>query len=214
VGIVFAFNNLLVYSCYAIAVAAIFDFLDGLAARMLKAYSPMGKELDSLADIVSFGVLPAIIIYNLFLQSPQIENISLYLNFSAFLIAIGSSLRLANFNIDERQSENFIGLPTPANAILIASLPLILADNDDLIAGFILNSYFLVFLSVLSFFLLLMPVQLMSLKFKTLGIDNNLFRYILLFSGLILILIFKLVAVPLIILLYIILSIIQFRIIK
>jgi CDP-diacylglycerol--serine O-phosphatidyltransferase len=117
VGIVLAFKGELVAASYAIFLSAIFDFFDGLASRVLKSFSGIGKDLDSLADVVSFGVLPAVIMYQLFLQGHQIDNVSTYLNFIAFLIAVFSALRLAKFNTDTRQSENFIGLPTPANAI-------------------------------------------------------------------------------------------------
>jgi CDP-diacylglycerol--serine O-phosphatidyltransferase len=212
-GIVLAFNGSLVLSCYTIIIAAIFDFFDGLAARVLNAYSPMGKELDSLADMVSFGFLPAAIVYQLFLQSFDPASGSAYITYVAFLIAVASALRLANFNIDERQTENFIGLPTPANAMLIASFPLIISEGGAL-SVIILNTYFLAGFSVVSSFLLIMELPLISLKFKNLGIADNLYRYILLFSGIILILIFKFAAVPIILFLYILLSIIQFRIIK
>ena len=211
VGIVFAFQGELVIAGYAILVAAIFDFFDGMVARLLKAYSEIGKELDSLADVVSFGVLPSVIIYQLFLQSPQVGNISQYLNFSAFLIAIFSALRLAKFNIDERQAENFIGLPTPANALLIASLPMILAQGNWFFSAYILNPFFLFIFSLGMSILLVTEIPLISLKFKNLKINDNLFRYILVVSGIVLILIFKFAAVPLIVFIYILLSLIQFR---
>ena len=126
IGIVFAFQENLIFAAYALFLAAIFDFFDGFASRVLQSFSGIGKDLDSLADMVSFGVLPAAIMYELFLQTHQIPKVSSWLNFIAFLIAVFSMLRLAKFNNDTRQAENFIGLPTPANAILIASLPFIL----------------------------------------------------------------------------------------
>ena len=203
---------MLVYSCYAMVIAAAFDFFDGLAARALRAYSDIGKELDSLADMVSFGLLPSVILYQLFLQAPQLDNISTYLNFSAFFVAIGSALRLAKFNTDTRQTENFIGLPTPANSLLIGSLPIIIAGDNIFLSAYILNAYFLFIFSLGSVLLMLMEVPLISLKFRNLSISDNLYRYILLFFSLILILIFKFAAVPIIIFLYIVLSLIQFRI--
>src|ERR1700733_1396523 len=112
VGIVLAFKGELIGAAYAIFLLAMFDYFDGLASRVLKSFSGIGKDLDSLADMVSFGVLPSVIIYELFLQAPQIDHISVYLNFIAFLISVFSALRLAKFNIDERQTEIFIGLPT------------------------------------------------------------------------------------------------------
>ena len=222
VGIVMAFNSELADSGYnnikyagiAILIASIFDFFDGFVARALKAYSEIGKELDSLADVVSFGVLPSVIIYQLFQQAPQLGMLSNYINYSAFFIAIFSALRLAKFNIDVRQNEHFIGLPTPANAILIASLPFIVTEGSSFLSAYVLNPFFLFLFSLGMGLLLVMELPLMSLKFKSLNTKDNLFRYILLFSAAVLILIFKFAAVPIIIFLYIVLSIIQFRLIR
>src|ERR1700712_2095160 len=143
VGIVFAFQGELIVAAYAIFLSAIFDFFDGLASRVLKSYSGIGKDLDSLADMVSFGVLPAVIMYQLFLEAHQINNVSTYLNFIAFLIPVFSALRLAKFNVDTRQAEHFIGMPTPANAILIASFPIIIGHNNRFYLPFLLNPYIL-----------------------------------------------------------------------
>ena len=214
VGIAYAFNNNLIYAGYAIVIAALFDFADGLIARALNVYSILGKELDSLADVISFGLLPSAIVYQLFLAAPQLGEISTYLNYSAFLIAMFSALRLAKFNIDVRQSDHFIGLPTPANALLIASLPMILEGANSFWSNYIRNPYFLFIFSLGMGFLLVMEVPLISLKFKTFGIRENLFRYILLFSAALLILLFKFAAVPIIIFIYIVLSIIQFTFIR
>ncbi|MXV52538.1 CDP-diacylglycerol--serine O-phosphatidyltransferase [Pedobacter sp. HMF7647] len=214
IGIVMAFNGKLNWASYLIIIAAFFDFLDGMIARLLKAYSEIGKQLDSLADMISFGFLPAAIVYQLFLVAPQVGEISPYLNYSAFLIAIFSALRLAKFNIDERQTENFIGLPTPANALLIASLPLIIQTGSSFFSAYILNAFFLFIFSLGMSLLLVMEIPLFSLKFKSLGFRENLFRYILLIAGLFLILILNFAAIPLIIFLYIILSVIQFRLIR
>src|ERR1700744_4419476 len=140
VGIVFAFQHNLIVAAYAVFLAAIFDFFDGFASRVLQSFSVIGKDLDSLADLVSFGFLPAAILFELLLQAPQIDHISPYLNFIAFLIPVFSALRLAKFNTDSRQAEIFIGLPTPANAILIASLPFVI-DQYPSLSGYILNPY-------------------------------------------------------------------------
>lgn len=211
VGIVYAFKGELMYAGYAIVLAAVFDFFDGMLARLLKAYSEIGKELDSLADMVSFGVLPSVIVYQLFLKSPQVGSISPYINLSAFLIAIFSALRLAKFNIDVRQAENFIGLPTPANALLIASFPMILNEGNWFLSSYILNPFFLFIFSLGMGILLITEIPLISLKFKSLNLADNLFRYILLISAVVLVLIFKFAAVPIIIFLYFLLSLIQFR---
>ncbi|WP_448697333.1 CDP-diacylglycerol--serine O-phosphatidyltransferase [Mucilaginibacter sp. AW1-3] len=212
-GIVFAFQGNLLYAAYALFLAAVFDFFDGFASRLLQSFSGIGKDLDSLADMVSFGVLPSVIIYELFLQAPQIEHISEYLNYIAFLIPVFSALRLAKFNIDERQSEIFIGLPTPANAILIASLPLILQQHTAF-STFILNPYGLACFVLIMCALLVAEIPLMSLKFKNADVHNNIYRYLLLTVSAISIVIFKFVAVPVILFMYITLSVIQFRIAK
>lgn len=211
VGIVYAFKGELIIAGYAIFLAALFDFFDGFIARLIKAYSDIGKELDSLADVVSFGVLPSVIIYQLFLQSPQVGSISPYLNLSAFFIAIFSALRLAKFNVDVRQAENFIGLPTPANAALIASLPMILAQDNWFFTAYILNPFFLFIFSLGMSILLVTEIPLISLKFKSLNWNDNLFRYILVISAVLLVIIFKFAAVPIIVFIYILLSLIQFR---
>ncbi|NCD69833.1 CDP-diacylglycerol--serine O-phosphatidyltransferase [Mucilaginibacter agri] len=211
VGIVFAFQDNLVVASYCIFLAAIFDFFDGLASRVLQSFSGIGKDLDSLADMVSFGVLPSVILYELFLQAPQIDHVSSILNFIAFLLPVFSALRLAKFNIDTRQAENFIGLPTPANAILIASFPLILREHNSFFTDYILNPYFLSCFVLIMCALLVAEMPLMSLKFKNRDFNTNIFRYLLLLFSAILILFFKFAAVPVVILMYIALSVIQFR---
>jgi len=210
-GIVFAFQGNLTWASYAIVIAAILDFFDGMLARLLKAYSEIGKELDSLADVLSFGVLPSVIIYHLFALSPQPAIHSTWLSFSAFVIAVFSALRLAKFNIDTRQSENFIGLPTPASALLIASFPLIIAESNTYFADFILNTWFLLIFSLTMSMLLVAEVPLISLKFKTLDLKKNMLRYILVITSVLLLLFFKFEAVPMIIMVYFMISLVQFR---
>jgi len=212
VGIVFAFQGELIVAAYAIFLSAIFDFFDGLASRVLKSFSGIGKDLDSLADIVSFGVLPAVIMYQLFLQAHQIHKVSPWLDFIAFLIAVFSALRLAKFNVDTRQAESFIGLPTPANAILIASFPIIINSHNPYYTPYLVNPYVLSVFTLVMCFLLVAEIPMMSLKFKNSDFNENIYRYLLLLFSAILILFFKFAAVPLVILLYISLSIVQFRI--
>ncbi|WP_395803578.1 CDP-diacylglycerol--serine O-phosphatidyltransferase [Daejeonella sp.] len=209
-GIVFAFNGNLVFASYAILIAAVLDFLDGMLARLLKAYSELGKQLDSLADMVSFGVLPSVIIYHLFLSSAEITSLSL-ISYSAFIIAVFSGLRLAKFNIDTRQSENFIGLPTPANALLIASFPFMMEENNSIFMNYIMNPYSLLLFSLIMSFLLISEIPLISLKFKTLRFSENTFRYILIISSILLILLLQFAAVPIILILYLLISILEFR---
>lgn len=213
-GIVFAFQHQLLFAAYAIFLAALLDFFDGFAARILKSFSGIGKDLDSLADMVSFGILPAVILYELLLEAPQVEHFSTYLNYIAFLIPVFSALRLAKFNTDERQAEIFIGLPTPANAILIASFPLILAQGNMLYREYILNPFFLWCFALVMCSLLVAEMPLMSLKFKSTDLRENIYRYLLLLLSVILIIIFKFAAIPVIIFIYVAMSIIQFRITK
>jgi len=210
VGIVFAFQDNLVFAAYALFLAAIFDFFDGFASRVLQSFSGIGKDLDSLADMVSFGFLPSAIMYEMFLESPQIPAIGPYTNFAAFLISVFSALRLAKFNNDTRQADSFIGLPTPANAILIASLPMILEYHASF-SKYILNQYVLTALVLVMCALLVSEIPLMSLKFKNADLHKNIYRYLLLLFSAILILFFKFAAVPVVILMYITLSIIQFK---
>jgi len=208
VGIVFAFQDNLIFAAYALFLAAIFDFFDGFASRVLQSFSGIGKDLDSLADMVSFGFLPSAIMYEMFLESPQIPTVGPYVNFAAFLISVFSALRLAKFNNDSRQADSFIGLPTPANAIFIASLPMILDHHPDF-AKYILNQYVLIGVVLVMSALLVVEIPLMSLKFKNTDFQKNIYRYLLLMFSAILILFFKFTAVPVVILMYIILSVIQ-----
>jgi CDP-diacylglycerol--serine O-phosphatidyltransferase len=209
-GIVFAFNGELILASYAILIAAALDFLDGMLARLLKAYSELGKQLDSLADMVSFGVLPSVIIYQLFLISTPIPSLN-WINYSAFIIAVFSGLRLAKFNIDTRQSENFIGLPTPANALLIAAFPIMLEERNLVFMNYFMNPYALLLFSILMSFLLISEIPLISLKFKTANFSENILRYILIGSSLVLILLFQFAASPIILMLYLLISIVYFK---
>ncbi len=211
VGIVFAFHGRLDYAAYAVFIAAFFDFLDGMAARLLKVHSEMGKQLDSLADVVSFGVLPSVIVYHLFYLPDTSSNNIVWWFYSAFFIAVFSALRLAKFNVDTRQTNSFIGLPTPASAMLSASFALILNQGNASFTGIILSQWFLCGFIAINCWLLVAELPLLSLKFKNLGFRENIFRYSLLFFAAVCLVIFKFAAIPMIIVFYIILSIIQIR---
>jgi CDP-diacylglycerol--serine O-phosphatidyltransferase len=178
-------------------VALILDFLDGFVARLLKISSDIGKQLDSLADVVTFGVLPSLIIYKL-LENSDLEPS--YLKYAAFVMAAASALRLAKFNIDNRQSDSFIGLPTPANGMVVATFPFLINDYGKL--GEIVNNPWVLLAYVLLFsFLLNAEIPLFALKFKKFGWKENQLKYIFLIR-----LAFQLAAVPLIILVYVLLS--------
>ncbi|MVN22304.1 CDP-diacylglycerol--serine O-phosphatidyltransferase [Mucilaginibacter arboris] len=210
-GIVFAFHGRLDFAAYAVFIAAFLDFLDGMAARLLKVHSEIGKQLDSLADMVSFGVLPAVIIYHLFYLPNIGSGSSVWWYSSAFFIAVFSALRLAKFNIDTRQTNSFIGLPTPSGAMLSASFPLILNQHNAFFTGLILNHWFLLTFIVINCWLLVAELPLLALKFKNLDFKENIYRYILVFFAVVCLVFFKFAAIPVIIFFYIILSIIQIR---
>lgn len=205
IGVVEAFHNNLLLSCILIGIALIFDFFDGFLARLLKVASPIGKDLDSLADMVTFGLLPSIIVYQLLMQSiPDLFGI--WKAYPAFIIAIFSAIRLAKFNNDPRQSDSFIGVPTPANAMLVASLPLIVHIEGGIWKDIIINTNNLLIFSIIMSYLLVMEMPLIALKFKSFGWAGNEARYLLLLSTMILLLTLKIVAVPAILVLYILLS--------
>lgn len=152
-----------------IAVAAVADFCDGLAARALKAYSNLGKELDSLCDLVSFGVAPAVMVYKCFAADPVTAPIS----YLAILIAVCGALRLARFNIDDRQTTSFIGLPIPANALFWIGLTAMFCINPAML-GWVPVAIIIIVESLL----MVLPVPLVSLKFKNLRWRGNVRRWL------------------------------------
>lgn len=206
IGVVEAFHNNIIISCGLIGVALIFDFFDGFVARILNVSSPIGRDLDSLADMVTFGLLPSIIIYQLLMQSIP-DLLGIWKAYPAFLIAIFSAIRLAKFNNDPRQSDSFIGVPTPANALLIASLPVIVLTQDEYWKTLIVNTNNLLLLTVVMSYLLIAEIKLIALKFKSFGWQGNEFRYLFLLLTIILLAFFKILAVPLILVIYILLSV-------
>jgi len=205
-GIIFLFDGKSEWVFYFVLAGALMDFGDGFAARLLKAASPLGKELDSLADMVTFGVLPGLLMYELI----QAAGGSPYLSYCGLLIPLFSALRLAKFNIDTRQSENFIGLPTPANALIITSLPFWMRIGDYLPFEW---DTVLVFLgiSVISAALLVSPLNLLGLKFKSLSWQDQWPRFSLVIFSVVLLLALGWEAVPLVLILYIVLSQIALR---
>ncbi len=193
-GIVFLLEDRSVPAAYFVWASCVFDFFDGFAARMLKVSSPIGKELDSLADVVSFGVLPAMVMYKMIGASSD-SNVLPYLG---FMIAAFSALRLAIFNLDTRQSDSFIGLNTPANTLFITSLPLLPAH----IGGWLFQEWILVLITVVFSLLLVSPIEFFALKFKDFSWRNNKLRFTFLALSVLLIILLQFSAIPLIILLY------------
>ncbi|HKG06012.1 MAG TPA: CDP-diacylglycerol--serine O-phosphatidyltransferase [Pedobacter sp.] len=204
IGIVYAFQGQLETAAHFVLLSGIFDFFDGFAARLLNVKSAIGKELDSLADMVSFGFLPGVVMFQLLAQS---DYSSPYLPYAGFIITVFSALRLAKFNIDTRQTEDFIGLNTPMNTLFVVSLPFIRQDYPAVINSTIL----LLALTILLSGLLVSEIRIFSLKFGSSSWQLNKIKYIFLILSALLIVFLKFVAVPFILILYIGLSILHFR---
>lgn len=178
--------------------AAIFDFLDGLVARLLKVHSELGKQLDSLADVVSFGVAPSFIILSHDFMRSDYSILGLF-------IGIFACIRLAKFNIDTRQSDSFLGLPVPCTGIIIASLPFI--DKSGPLA-FMVNPWVVAGLVVLLCVLMVSELPLLALKFKNYSLKDNVYRYLVLLIGLLSLVFFQFQGLPLVILGYVLVSLI------
>jgi CDP-diacylglycerol--serine O-phosphatidyltransferase len=188
-------------AAYLVWLACVFDFFDGFAARMLKVASPIGKELDSLADIVSFGIVPALVMYKLIGASTE----SALLPLVAFSIAVFSALRLAIFNVDDTQRDSFRGLNTPANTLFITSLPLL---KDD-VGRWLFQPWILILITVIFSLLLVSRIEIFALKFKNFTWRDNRTRFTFLILSVLLLVALRIGAIPIIILLYILLSLVD-----
>ena len=216
-AVFFAVDGQLGWAAIFIFAAAVFDFLDGFAARLLKAYSVIGKELDSLADMISFGLAPAAIVFTmleltLFGKNQPIQEIegnwSQWITlYSSLIIPIAGAFRLAKFNTDDRQSEQFLGMPIPANAIFFASVALILeVGTKQSIVPFILNRNTILSSIFGCSFLMVSELPMFNLKFKNLKLKENALRYFFLSTTAIMVIILQIYALPLIIIWYVLLS--------
>ncbi|HEX8328470.1 MAG TPA: CDP-alcohol phosphatidyltransferase family protein [Hymenobacter sp.] len=201
------FAGRLEMGAYFVAFAALADFADGLLARALRVSSAIGKDLDSLADMVSFGVVPGAIFFELLLRGAGPGGLPEWVPYAGFVVSIFSALRLAKFNNDTRQTTSFIGLPTPACTLVVASLPLILAHDQYGLASVILHPGLLLGLTVLLSGLLIAELPLFALKFKTLRWADNRRRFLFLLLAAGLLLALRAAAVPLVVLLYVLLSV-------
>ena len=216
VAIVFAVRGTIDWAALFVAIGIFLDFFDGFFARLLHVKSEMGLQLDSLADMVTSGVVPGIVMFQLLNNSTYVLQTEgtfvMLLPYVAFLITLASAYRLANFNIDTRQTSGFIGLPTPANTMFILSLPLILQyQPTELFDSLLHNMWVLLGITLLSAYLLNAEIALFALKFSDYSFKNNALKYIFLALCVILLLSLKIIAIPLIILLYIILSLLPKR---
>jgi CDP-diacylglycerol--serine O-phosphatidyltransferase len=211
IAVIFAVKGDLSTAALFVFFGIFFDFFDGFLARKLNVSSEMGLQLDSLADLVTSGLAPALVLVNLIeLSILPSQDANCFLPYLGLLVLLCSAYRLAKFNISTEQSQFFIGLPTPANTLLIMSLPLILDyQNSDSYNALILNPFFLVVVTLLSSFLLNAPVKLIALKFKTWNFSENASKYILIIFSLVGLILFKFAGIPLIIIFYIILSLVN-----
>jgi len=235
IAVMLAVSDRLVEAALFVLIGILFDFFDGLLARILNVQAELGKQLDSLADVVTSGVVPGIVMFQLFKRSShkdwmdglscEIGNwvvfeetamISLtdskihLLPFVGLLLSLAAAYRLANFNIDERQISSFIGLPTPAMALFILSLPVILIyGENEFINNLILNKYILIAIVVIFSILMNAEIPLFALKFKNFSLKENTIEVFFLLISILLLIVLNFVAVPIIILLYVLFSIIK-----
>jgi len=186
VAVIFAFSGRMEYVPYLVLGAAAADFADGLSARLLRVSSPLGVQLDSLADMVTFGLVPGVMMFQL-LQIAWGGDVSLTKTLPAFMLTLFSALRLAKFNIDTRQTEGFLGLPTPANTVFITSLGLILHHDNYGLTSLLVSPWFLYLVTVVFSLLMVVELPLLSNKFKHFHWKGNEQRFILIGGALLLI---------------------------
>ena len=235
IAVMLAVSNRLIDAALFVIIGIFFDFFDGLVARLLKVQSELGKQLDSLADMVTSGVVPGIVMFQLFMRalhrewtnglSCEIGEWSVFENteamseigvrlhplpFVGLLLTLAAAYRLANFNIDERQTSSFIGLPTPAMTLFILSLPLILAfSNNEFVINSILNTNVLIAITIVFSVLMNAEIPLFALKFKNFSLKKNTVEIFFIVACIVLLIVLKFIAIPAIILLYVLLSIVK-----
>lgn len=219
IATLFAVMNQLEFAAIFVFMGICFDFFDGLAARLLDVRSELGVQLDSLADMVTSGLVPGVVMFQLLnLASKGGWNLDLFgmhtevqlLPLFGFIITLASAYRLANFNVDENQVSSFLGLPTPANALLVLSLPLILFyQNTTVLHEVILNQWVLLGITLISAYLLNANIPLFALKFSNWSFKDNAVKYLFLLASLVLLITLRFLAVPIIILLYIVMSLLD-----
>jgi len=215
------------FAAFLVVLGIFFDFFDGFAARLLKVSGELGKQLDSLADMVTSGVVPGIIMFKIMYKNSFVFYEPLKINYEfsisdtnylyetllaaiGLLLTLGACYRLAKFNIDTRQTNSFIGLPTPAMSLFVISLPLIQEYSTIIfVQNLISNNYFLIAVTVLLTYLMNAEIPLFSLKFKEYSLKNNSIQYLFLVLSLIMIFTLQYLSIPLIIMLYVVLSIID-----
>jgi len=216
IALVFAFHRAFEMAFLFVALGIFLDFFDGFFARLFKVASPLGLQLDSLADMVTSGVVPGLVLYEMMISNLAADADTIqYFPYLGFIVTLGSCYRLANFNIDTRQTDSFIGLPTPANTLFILSLPLVLKNTESLmVIEALTNQWVLLLIALLSAYILNAEIPLFSLKVKNFSIAKNAIQVIFLVLSLILVLLLHYLAIPMVIVLYIILSVINNKFLK
>ena len=227
IAVIMAATDELVAAAFFVFLGVFFDFFDGFFARKFDVQGELGKQLDSLADMVTSGVVPGIIMFQLMLNATKgmwfmelscevgdwkdyQETYYYFIPFAGLLISLAAAYRLANFNLDERQTSTFIGLPTPAFSIFIVSLPLVLFYSDNaFFSSMLQNIYALLTITAVGCYLMNAEIPLFSLKFKNYGWKGNEVKYLFLILTVIFLGVLKIIAIPLIIVLYVFLSIVQ-----
>jgi CDP-diacylglycerol--serine O-phosphatidyltransferase len=220
-GILLLLNGNVTEATWCIGASLVVDFFDGFVARLLHVSSPIGKELDSLADVVSFGILPSIMLTYMIasitsgIAYERISEINLFAGPFNFYLLIGtlpamfSAARLAKFNLDTRQSDRFFGVPTPSNAIIVASFNLIAIDPNSVLFPLVNNLYFILGYCILMSYLLIAEIPLMALKFKDFTWNNNQYRYLLIIISILLLIFLQKESILLIMGAFVLLSLLQ-----
>ena len=208
IALIFAVDLNFEMAFFFVSLGIFLDFFDGFFARLFKVSSPLGLQLDSLADMVTSGVVPGFVMF--LMLSNGTYGTSNWVPYLGFIITLGSCYRLANFNIDTRQTDSFIGLPTPANALFILSLPLVYSHtHSDFIRTILENQWFLLLITALSAFILNAEIPLFSLKIKAFRFAKNKLQIVFLSISIGLLVAFQYLGIPLVILIYVLLSVIN-----
>ena len=216
IATIYAVQADFVFAGLFVILGILFDFFDGFAARLFQVSGELGKQLDSLADMVTSGVVPGIIMLKLIevntinASNSFFDNSILGISLVGLVLTLGACYRLAKFNIDTRQSDSFIGLPTPAMSLFVISLPLIQQySNIEFALNLITNNYFLIAITILLTYLMNAQLPLFSLKFKDYSVKSNLIKYVFLTASLLMIIFLQYISIPLIIIVYVVLSVIS-----
>ena len=210
VAIVFIADSKFEMSFYFVSLGIFFDFFDGFFARRFNVSGPLGVQLDSLADMITSGLVPGFLMFKMLSNLPGLDGNN-FIPFAGFIITLGACYRLANFNIDTRQTDSFIGLPTPANTLFIMSLPLI---ANSFIYDFVINQWVLISITLLSAYIMNAEIPLFSLKIKKLNFSDNKLQVLFLLFSILLLILFQFTGIALIIISYVLLSVINNKLLK